>query len=322
MAMKYPVLIVTYARPEGLRRIIEVALKAGVTQFYVAIDGPRNKEIEASQQVMHEYLDCYTRNVDLEINTWQRDENLGAASSVLTAINWFLGNEQAGIILEDDLVPSLDFFEFASLALDKYRDNTEVWSIAGSRILESNAASGVSDWSTYPMIWGWATWDTKWKTMYPLLVGKTRLPFHSLFTPTANFWAVGAKRAKRGMIDAWDIPLANVQRLSKKYSLIPPTNLVTNIGFDKNATHTRSESFPLNHPVEPLPLNYELPRNISEKSAKLYDKELMRRVYFLRKRHSLLRIWAFLTDSFRFRNQKTISLNDKLSRVRFPEEKL
>ena len=51
--MKYPVLIVTYARPEGLRRIIEAAQEAGVTRFYVAIDGPRNKEIEASQQVMH-----------------------------------------------------------------------------------------------------------------------------------------------------------------------------------------------------------------------------------------------------------------------------
>ena len=53
--MKYPVLIVTYARPEGLRRIIEAAQEAGVTRFYVAIDGPRNKETEASQQIIHKF---------------------------------------------------------------------------------------------------------------------------------------------------------------------------------------------------------------------------------------------------------------------------
>jgi len=316
--IKYPLLIITYARPEGLSRIIDSAIKSGVTVFYVAIDGPRNIEIATSQKFMHSLLEKYAFDSKIKIHIWQRDENLGAACSVLTAIDWFLGKEPAGIILEDDLVPSSDFFDFSSAALDKYADSTEVWSIAGSRILGSNASTGNSDWSTYPMIWGWATWESKWKIMYPLLVGKTKMPFYSLFSPTFNFWAVGARRAKQGIIDAWDIPLANVQHLSKKFSLIPPTNLVTNIGFDKNATHTTNDSFPLNHPIESLPAGYLLPQKVSKQSAKFYDQQLMKRVYFLRKRHSFLRIWAFLSDSFRYRNQNYVSLNEKLMKVNVP----
>ena len=319
MAKIYPVLIITYARPEGLERILKSAIDAGVTVFYVAIDGPRNKEIAECQLDMSKLLQKFASDFSIDLNIWQREENLGAACSVLSAINWFFETEAAGMILEDDLVPSLDVFSFSSKALDMYAGNYEVWSIAGSRILGSNATTGHSDWSSYPMIWGWATWASKWKVMYPLLTAKPRFSIPSSFSPTVNFWYVGARRSLRGLIDAWDIPLANTQRFSKKYSLIPPTNLVTNIGFDKNATHTRDAAFPLNHPIELLPSDYILPTNVDQKSANLYDKELMSRVYFLRRRHALLRFWAFLTDSFRNRSENLVSLDERLSRVKYPK---
>ena len=319
MAKIYPVLIVTYARPEGLERILKSAIEAGITVFYVAIDGPRNKEIADFQSEMSKLLQKFAIDFSLDLNIWQREENLGAACSVLTAINWFFQSETAGIILEDDLVPSLDFFSFSSRALDKYENHSEVWSIAGSRILGSNENTGLSDWSSYPMIWGWATWASKWKVMYPLLTTKPRFSILTSLSPTANFWSVGAHRSLRGLIDAWDIPLANAQRISKKYSLIPPTNLISNIGFDKNATHTRDATFPLNHPIELLPSHYVLPINVDDKSAKRYDNELMNRVYLLRRRHALLRFWAFLTDSFRSRSKNLISLDQRLSRVEYPK---
>jgi hypothetical protein len=316
MKKTFPVLIISYARPEGLERIINSALLAGITNFYIAIDGPKNFEIAQSQVLMEEFLLKISSDKKLNLKIWKRDKNLGAACSVLTAINWFFASEEAGIILEDDLVPSLDFFGYSSVALDKYRDHEGVWSIAGTRLLDSS--SGKSDWSVYPMIWGWATWASKWKTMYPMLTSKPSSNWYQFFSPTANFWLVGARRAQAGLIDAWDIPLAHAQMRAKKYSLIPPTNLVSNIGFDKNATHTTANRFPLNHPIESLPSNFLLPDEISPLSAGLFDISLMKEVYFLKKRHVFLRVWAYITDPLRYRSRTVSSLKEKLTQVNIP----
>jgi hypothetical protein len=319
MATTYPALIVTFAREEGLQRLICAGIDSGIKRFYIAIDGPRTDEHRSTQKRMHDYLARYRNASDIEFFVWQRSKNLGAAAGVLTAINWFFSNEEAGIILEDDLIPSPDFFTFATKALDFYENNQDVWLISGSRMAQTSSRISSSDWSRYPMIWGWATWGTRWRDMSSLIATKDYLPARNFFSARLNFWQTGARRAQSGLVDAWDIPLANAQYKNLKYTVIPPVNLVTNVGFDQQATHTSGAKFPLNHPTNVLPEDFQLLENVSIGNARIYDEFLEKKLFRIKLHHSFLGIYGPILDFFKSKRQSRGSLSKRISDISLPE---
>ena len=86
------------------------------------------------------------------------------------AISWFFEQVEEGIILEDDCVPHPDFFTYCATLLERYRNDTRVWSINGSQFLhpaESAAVfrrQGADYWaSSHADSWGWATWRRCWQ---------------------------------------------------------------------------------------------------------------------------------------------------------------
>lgn len=319
MPTNYPVLIVTFARLDGLERLVSSGLAAGIRDFYVAIDGPRNEAHKNLQKQMQIYLDDMRERHGINIHVWHRDKNLGAAVSVLTAINWFFSKEEAGFILEDDLELSKDFFPFATRALNSYKDNSDVWLIAGSRMIQEDLNPINSEWSHYPMIWGWATWATKWKEMYRNLIEIEDPRFRDFFQKRSNFWFVGASRSKRGLIDAWDIPLAYAQFRTRKFTVIPPVNLVTNIGFDSNATHTSGDFYPLNHPHSTLMANMSLSTTFSHTKADAYDKNLDSKLFKIKFWHAFLRLYRPFLDILKSRKMNLGSLALRVNKVTLPE---
>ena len=319
MATTYPALIVAFARQDGLERLVAAGLEAGITKFYIAIDGPKNHTHRETQSRMKTYLGHIRKIKEVNIQVWQREVNLGAAVSVLTAVNWFLANEEAGFILEDDLIPTMDFFNFASLALDFYRDNSEVWLVAGSRMNPESDSTSASEWSHYPMIWGWATWASKWAVMSTKLIEIETPGLRKFFSKRVNFWRTGALRAQRGLVDAWDIPLAYAQIRENKLTVIPPVNLVTNIGFDSEATHTSGEVYPLNHPTGTLKSDVQLSTSYSHRKAQIYDKTLEEVLFKIRFHHSFLRFYGPLFDYFKSRKASRGYLRDRLAQVNPPE---
>lgn len=318
MATSYSALIIAFARPHGLERLIKIGVDSGVKKFYIAIDGPRTREHRISQEIMQDYLSSVRKIPGLEIFTWQRDKNLGAAVSVLTAINWFFTYERAGFILEDDLIPSNDFFSFAASGLDFYEYDPDVWLVSGSRMNPSTLTPYWNDWSRYPMIWGWATWAEKWKEMASSLVVLKTLQNRDFLNARKNFWLVGARRSNNGLVDAWDIPLANAQLNAGKYTVVPPVNLVTNVGFDSNATHTTGDVFPLNHPVQPLSANYQFQLRIENQEANHYDSFLEKNLFKIRFHHSFLRIYSPIIDLYKFRKRKRKPLIERIKIVKQP----
>ena len=318
MATSYSALIIAFARPHGLERLIKIGVDSGVKKFYVAIDGPRSEEHHVSQRIMRDYLSSLSEVPGLEVFTWQRESNLGAAVSVLTAINWFFTYEKAGYILEDDLVPSNDFFAFAASGLDFYEFDPDVWLVAGSRMNPSTLMPFCSDWSRYPMIWGWATWAEKWKEMASSLLVLNSLQNRDFLNARKNFWMVGARRAQNGLVDAWDIPLAYAQLNAGKYTVVPPVNLVTNVGFDSNATHTSGCVFPLNHPVQPLSPKYQFQLRARNQDASYYDSVLEKNLFKIRFHHSFLRIYSPLIDRYKLKRSSRKPLIERIKIVKQP----
>jgi hypothetical protein len=76
----------------------------------------------------------------------------------------------------------------------------------------------------------------------------------------AAHWRKIFERVYRGEIDTWDYQWVFANWVEGRSAVLPSVNLITNIGFDSNATHTTGESelanlpthalaFPLIHPV-------------------------------------------------------------------------
>ena len=60
-----------------------------------------------------------------------QNKNLGCRKGVTAGIDWFFSNEEMGIILEDDCIPSLSFFQFCDQMLLEYQFNEKVFMISG-----------------------------------------------------------------------------------------------------------------------------------------------------------------------------------------------
>jgi hypothetical protein len=133
-----------------------------------------------------------------------------------------------------------------------------------------------------------------------------------------NFWRAGASRAQRGLVDAWDLPLAYAQIREKKLTVIPPVNLVTNVGFDLNATHTTGAVFPLNHPVGNLKSDLRFSSSGTHQEANAYDRVLEKNLFKIRFRHSFLRLYGPLIDYFKLRKVSRGYLKVRLDRVKLP----
>jgi hypothetical protein len=66
-----------------------------------------------------------------EVKTLFREENLGCKYAVSGAITWFFEQEEQGIILEDDCLPSQSFFWFCEELLYRYKYDKRIMMISG-----------------------------------------------------------------------------------------------------------------------------------------------------------------------------------------------
>ena len=72
-------------------------------------------------------------------------------------MTWFFSEVEKGIILEDDIIPNKDFFDFMGVMLNHYQSNAHVISISGCT-LGYNLKTVEVFGSKIMNMWGWATW--------------------------------------------------------------------------------------------------------------------------------------------------------------------
>lgn len=221
-------------------------VQAGTKDVYLAIDGPKNQDQASLQREMVLSGEKIALKSGMELRIWQRHENRGLAVSVITAIDWFFSEVNEGIILEDDLYFNENFIDFASQALDYFREDEDTWLISGNNFNPKISKFEANSWSTYPLIWGWATWKSKWAVMRTELLSGESLSRMTASRRVKSFWGTAYQRATTGRTDSWAAPLAAVQHANSKFTVVPQFNLVSNIGNDKSASHTSKGSAHMN----------------------------------------------------------------------------
>jgi hypothetical protein len=186
-----------------------------------------------------------------------------------TGIAWVFDQVDRAILLEDDCVPDPSFFPFCEELLLRYADQPRVLSISGDNFQFGRSRTTDSYYfSRLTHVWGWATWRRAW-AKYDLsmsawpAVRDTKFLEELLAADPAAIDGIRLTldRVWRGEVDTWDTQWALSTWLADGLTILPAVNLVTNIGFGDDATHTRSTrsemanlpamqmQFPLRHPL-------------------------------------------------------------------------
>ncbi|MDA9138108.1 hypothetical protein N9N46_02720 [Candidatus Pelagibacter ubique] len=267
--------IIVFNRPELTEKVMLEIKKAKPENFFIIADGPRSKN-KKDEELCKETLKKVLKNINWACNVYKNvsEKNLGCKKRVVSGLNWVFSKVEDCVILEDDTIPSQSFFSYCSELLEKYRNNNSIGLISGDNFLFNKVKVKESYYfSKYCHIWGWATWKRVWSkydadvTFWPSfkennLLNQILDNNNEIIKCKKNFQDVFDEK-----IDTWDYQLTLMFWKEKLLSIMPNKNLVSNIGFGLDATHTKSINymsnmkhfdieFPLAHPTN-IDINIE-----------------------------------------------------------------
>ncbi len=274
--MRSPVLFLIFDRPYTAERVFEEIRKARPPRLYVAADGPRPDRPQESELCELTRAVIAKVDWDCEVKTLFREKNLGCGVAVHESISWFFENEAEGIILEDDILPHPDFFQFCDELLERYRNDDRVAMIGGHNVFYPKIDREFSyGFMSISHIWGWATWRRAWNQYDYNLERYSRRDFVAALKNTFSdirqrmYWKRIYDMMKAHRIDTWDYQWVIGIITTRSLSVVPYVNLTKNIGFDANATHTLSPNIrELNAEILPI-----MPLHHPDKVEKDFDAE-------------------------------------------------
>jgi len=267
-----PVVFLVFNRPQHTARVFEAIRRARPPKLLIVADGPRASRPGEDSLCAEVRQICQSVDWPCEVITHFAESNMGCRNRVSSGLKWAFEQVEEAIVLEDDCLPSQSFFQFCQELLTKHRHDDGVGLISGSCFLPDGYNRTFSNYffTRYPQIWGWASWRramqhydvsmSKWSEINsqgwledffqndPALVAYWR----SIFLQVAN-----------AQIDTWDYQLTLSMWLRGMISICPARNLISNIGFGPEATHTTSTGPRANTPVHDMTFPLIAPSTIT-----------------------------------------------------------
>lgn len=247
-----PILFLVFNRPETTSQVFDVIRQVKPARLYIAADGPRKERAGEAERVAKVNEIATAVDWDCEVKTLFRDKNLGCKVAVSMAITWFFENEEKGIILENDCLPHPDFFNFCDTLLKKYEAINEVSLITGNNFQDGiKRGDGSYYFSRYSHIWGWASWRRTWEiydlklTFWPEWKKSQKWKNRFNDRKERKYWEDVFDRTYANKIDTWDYQLLASLWFNAGLTATSNVNLVSNIGFGPDSTHTSSADSPL-----------------------------------------------------------------------------
>ena len=239
-----PILFCTFNRPRLTERVFASIREQRPKTLFFSCDGPRANHPDDVANVSA--VRSILANVDwpCEVHTRFPEENLGCKRAISSAIDWAFEHVEELIILEDDCLPGPSFFGFCHDLLERLRDEPRVMMISGNNFQTQPTSSNSYYFSRWPHIWGWATWKRAWDLFdvdihsWPQLKQNEQLKPQFPDQIEYDHWCRTFDAQHAGQIDTWDFPWMYAVWENDGLSVLPERNLVSNIGFGKEATHT------------------------------------------------------------------------------------
>lgn len=272
-SLRTPIVLMIFNRPLLTQQVFNEIRNAKPKKLLVIADGPRPGRGEDVEKCLAARKIIEQIDWECEVKKNYEVANLGCKRRVVSGLDWVFSMEEEAIILEDDCVPHPSFFPFCQELLARYRDDQRIMTISGNNFQDGQRRTADSYYfSRYAHIWGWATWRRAWKfynvdmNLWPVVRGGKWL-FDMLGSiradvkdgqcwfdvrgsmKTIEYWYKIFDYTYGGRIDTWDYQLLFTSWLQNSLHILPNVNLVSNIGFGVDATHTKTISKGANLPV-------------------------------------------------------------------------
>jgi hypothetical protein len=264
--LKTPVAFIIFNRPDTTERVFAEIAKARPPKLLVIADGQRADHSDDAEKCAAVRAIIDGVDWSCEVLTNYSDVNLGCKRRVSSGLDWVFDTVEEAIILEDDCLPHPTFFRFCEEMLEKYRDDERIAMISGDNFQFGRNRTKYSYYfSRYTHIWGWASWRRAWDSydvdmkIWPEIRDGGWLEDLLGAKKSVWYWKNRFENVYKGKIDTWDYQWTFSCWIQSALTVIPNVNLVSNIGFDSDAVHTKvgnefaemeteSMRFPISHP--------------------------------------------------------------------------
>ncbi len=246
MRITSPVAFLVFNRPAETESVFNAIRAARPPKLLVVADGPR---INHPDDVL--YCGEVRRIVEqvdwpCEVFSNYSSTNLGCKIRVSSGLDWVFSQVEEAIILEDDCLPDTSFFSYCQELLEIYRNDERVMMVCGTNLLGRWKDDRQSyHFANYDWVWGWATWRRAWQH-YDVTMSHWRDPCcrNRIQQVLLNKEFIGLRekdfqQAFNNKIDTWDYQWSFSRLLCGGLAIIPSVNLVSNIGYGRDATHTK-----------------------------------------------------------------------------------
>ena len=283
---KVPVLVLAFNRADHVTEAMKAIRDYKPDRIYLECDGPRlqkqgeREAVEATRKAMLDAVDW-----PCKVSTLFREENLGCADAVFSAISWFFENERYGIICEDDIILSHDFFLFCEELLPRYENEERVMCINAQNRSYRNDINDSYIYSCRENCWGWASWARAWQKMDMSMSSVPSLTYWFLSGKLGFFEAFMQRRVFKNAyknldhFSSWAYRWFLSILVNNGLVIVPGVNLAINIGTDGGTHYEAGDVDPfanlaLNHIKWPLRYNDSF--EIDKKQKRFEEKEFFR----------------------------------------------
>lgn len=267
-----PVAFFIFNRPDTTNQVFQQIRKAKPQKLLVVADGPRATHAADTEKCAAARSIIDTVDWDCQILTNYSDINLGCKARMSSGLDWVFRTVDQAIILEHDTLPHPSFFRYCQELLTHYRDDSRVMTISGCNFQFGSQRTNYSYYFSHCVhCWGWASWRRAWQfydvtmSLWPEVSQGNLLqsiigPDHAL-----AYWQKVFEVTYRGYVNTWDYQWVFNCWSQNGLCILPSINLISNIGFNAEGTHTTNTSsrvanlptgqmdFPLQHPPVMLP---------------------------------------------------------------------
>lgn len=235
-----PIVLFVYNRPWHTEQTLEALMNnelASESILYIYCDGHKEnsndeEKIRTVRTVIRKKIWCK------EVHIKELEKNKGLANSIIEGVTEIINKYGKIIVLEDDLITHKFFLRFMNEALNFYKSDFRIFSVAGTNYRFNIPKSYTEDvyivhrsescgWGSWLNRWDKADWNVS--DFRSLIKSKRK---RKKFNRGGNDMLPMLKSQIENKIDSWAIRWDYCMYKNNAYCLKPVRNLIINIGFD------------------------------------------------------------------------------------------
>lgn len=246
-----PIIIFVYNRADHFKQVYDALAackEAKESDLFIFSDGAKN---EAGKEKVNEVRRAVAEIKDSgdfrTVTVTESPVNKGLAASVIAGVTQVINKYGKAIIVEDDCKVSPFFLNYINNALNYYKDNKKIGSLAGYTPMINLPADYKSDvFAAYRSCsCTWATWADRWKDVdwelksikvfynSPKLIQKLNSNGSDRF--------IRLYRQTKGNGSSWSVRFGAHLVKNNLMTVYPRYSYITNIGCDESGVHSKTD---------------------------------------------------------------------------------